>query len=155
MMIEPVSFWEMLLRIALAMVMGLCIGWNREKQNKAAGLRTMTLVSMGAAGMVVAAVEVAAASDQAHDLLRVVSGIIGGIGFLGAGSIIQSRGRVQGLTTAAVIWASAGLGIACGLGLYDLAGVMFAMMVVVLVVLSALKGSVLPEKDSNDMKGGD
>ncbi len=154
-MIEPVSFWEMLLRIAVAMVMGLCIGWNREMHNKAAGLRTMTLVSMGAAGMVVAAVEVAAATDNAHDPLRAVAGIIGGIGFLGAGSIIQSGGKVHGLTTAASIWAAAGLGIACGLGLYDLAGVMFAMMVVVLVVLSALKGDVLPEKDSNDMKGED
>lgn len=152
-MIEPVSFWEILLRLALAMVMGLCIGWNRETQNKAAGLRTMTLVAMGAAGMVVAAVEVAAATDHAHDLLRVVAGIIGGIGFLGAGSIIQSRGHVQGLTTAAAIWAAAGLGIACGLGLYDLAGVMFVMMVVVLVVLSALKGSVLPEKDGEGGEG--
>ena len=147
-MIEPVSFWEMLLRIGLALVMGLCIGWNREVNNKAAGLRTMTLVAMGAAGMVVAAVEVAAASENAHDLLRVVSGVIGGIGFLGAGSIIQSRGQVQGLTTAASIWASAGLGIACGLGLYDLAGALFAMMIIVLVVLSSLKGEVLPEKDS-------
>ncbi len=154
-MIEPVSFWEMLLRIALAMVMGLCIGWNREKQNKAAGLRTMTLVSMGAAGMVVAAVEVAAATQNAHDPLRVVSGVIGGIGFLGAGSIIQSAGKVHGLTTAASIWASAGLGIACGLGLYELAVVMFAMLGVVLVVLSALKGEVLPEKDNNDMQSED
>jgi putative Mg2+ transporter-C (MgtC) family protein len=152
-MIEPVSFWEMLLRIALAMVMGLCIGWNREVHNKAAGLRTMTLVAMGAAGMVVAAVEVAASTDNAHDPLRAVAGIIGGIGFLGAGSIIQSSGRVHGLTTAASIWASAGLGIACGLGLYDLAGVMFAMMIVVLVVLSAMKGEVLPEKQSEGDDG--
>ncbi len=152
-MIEPLSLWEMLLRIALAMVMGLCIGWNREVHNKAAGLRTMTLVAMGAAGMVVAAVEVAASTDNAHDPLRAVAGIIGGIGFLGAGSIIQSRGHVQGLTTAAAIWAAAGLGIACGLGLYDLAGVMFVMMIVVLVVLSAMKGEVLPEKQSEGDDG--
>ncbi|MFI4853788.1 MAG: MgtC/SapB family protein [Phycisphaerales bacterium JB065] len=147
-MIEPLTLGDMLLRIGLAMVMGLCIGWNREVNNKAAGLRTMTLVAMGAAGMVVAAVEVVAATENAYDPLRVISGVIGGIGFLGAGTIIQSAGKVQGLTTAASIWASAGLGIACGLGLYDLAGVMFAMMIIVLVVLSSLKGEVLPEKDS-------
>lgn len=146
-MIEPLSLWEMLARIGVAMVMGLCIGWNREQHNKAAGLRTMTLVAMGAAGMVVAAVEIAAASTELYDPLRVVAGVIGGIGFLGAGSIIQSGGKVQGMTTAASIWASAGLGIACGLGLYDLAAAMFVMMVVVLVVLSAMKGGVLPEKD--------
>ncbi|MFB3431169.1 MAG: MgtC/SapB family protein [Phycisphaerales bacterium] len=136
-MIEPLSLGETLVRIGLAMVMGLCIGWNREKQNKAAGLRTMTMVAMGSAGLMVAAVEVAAATENAHDPLRVVSGVIGGIGFLGAGSIIQS----------------AGLGIACGLGLYDLAGVMFVMMVVVLVVISALKGEVLPEKESEGNGG--
>jgi putative Mg2+ transporter-C (MgtC) family protein len=147
-MIEPLSLWDMLLRIVLAMAMGLCIGWDREKQNKAAGLRTMTMVAMGSAGLMMAAVEVAATSESIFDPLRVMSGIIGGIGFLGAGSIIQSRGRVHGLTTAASIWGAAGLGIACGLGLLQLATVMFAMMMVVLVVLSALKGEVLPEKDT-------
>ena len=149
-MFEPLTLAELLLRAGAAAAMGLCIGWNREKHNKAAGLRTMALVSLGSAGVVLASVEVTAslaAQDIRLDPLRVVSGVIGGIGFLGAGSIIQSRGMIRGMTTAATIWAAAGIGIACGLGLFRLAGVLFALVVIVLVALSWLKGTVLPEGD--------
>jgi len=156
-MIEPLTMEAMLLRAGVAAAMGLVIGYNREKQNKAAGLRTMSLVSLGSAGLMLAAVEVAAAmaTDAVHvDPLRAAAGIIGGIGFLGAGSIIQSRGTVKGMTTAATIWVSAVLGIACGLGLFRLALTLFVMTVTVLVVLGALKGTVLPDNDSGGDAGG-
>lgn len=148
-MIDELGFGELLLRAGVASAMGLSIGWNRELQNKAAGLRTMALVSLGACGMMLAGVEVSAAmhdAGQAVDPLRIGSGVIGGVGFLGAGSIIQSRGRIKGMTTAASIWAAAGLGIACGLGLFRLACVLFALTVVILVALSWLKGGVLPAR---------
>jgi putative Mg2+ transporter-C (MgtC) family protein len=149
---EPLTLTEILLRAGAAAGMGLCIGWNREKENKAAGLRTMALVSLGSAGVILASVEVTAslaADDVRLDPLRVVSGVIGGIGFLGAGSIIQSKGMIRGMTTAATIWAAAGIGIACGLGLFRLAGVLFALVATVLIALSWLKGSVLPEGDQS------
>ena len=156
-MIEPLTMEAMLLRAGVAAAMGLVIGYNREKQNKAAGLRTMSLVSLGSAGLMLASVEVAAAmaTDAVHvDPLRAAAGIIGGIGFLGAGSIIQSRGTVKGMTTAATIWVSAVLGIACGLGLFRLALTLFVMTVTVLVVLGALKGTVLPDNDNGGDAGG-
>lgn len=153
-MFEPLTISDLLLRTGAAVAMGLCIGWDRERRQKAAGLRTMALVSLGAAGMMIAAWEVAALSaeeDVRLDPLRVVSGVVGGIGFLGAGSIIQARGSVQGMTTAATIWAAAGIGLACGLGLFRLALVLFALILVLLVALPGVKGTVLP--DSGD--GGD
>lgn len=149
-MIESLSLIELLLRAGAAAGLGLCIGWNRELHNKAAGLRTMALVSLGACGVVIAAVEVTAAmaaQGVALDPLRVVEGVVGGVGFLGAGSIIQSRGTVRGVTTAATIWAAAGIGIACGLGLFRLALVLFGLVILILVGLLALKGEVLPETD--------
>ncbi len=140
----------MLIRSGLALVMGLCIGWDREKKNKAAGLRTMALVSLGSAGVVLASVEITAlvaVDDVRFDPLRVLSGIVGGIGFLGAGAILQSGGHVRGLTTAASIWVAASLGIACGFGLFTLAFVLLGMTLVVLVGVTVLKGEVLPEGD--------
>lgn len=147
-MFEPLTTVDILLRTGVALAMGLCIGWDRERRHKAAGLRTMALVSLGAAGVMLAAWEVAALSaeeDVRLDPLRVISGVIGGIGFLGAGSIIQARGSVQGMTTAATIWASAGVGLACGLGMFRLAGVLFVLILLVLVALPGVKDAVLPE----------
>lgn len=147
-MFEPLTTWDILLRTGVALAMGLCIGWDRERRHKAAGLRTMALVSLGAAGVMLAAWEVAALSaeeDVRLDPLRVISGVIGGIGFLGAGSIIQARGSVQGMTTAATIWASAGVGLACGLGMFRLAAVLFVLILLVLVALPGVKDAVLPE----------
>lgn len=148
---EPLTIWELLLRAGLATLGGVAIGWDRERRDKAAGIRTMALVALGSAGVVLCAVELNASlptqAQLAYDPLRVVSGVIGGIGFLGAGAILHARGRIQGMTTAATIWAAAGLGIACGLGLYRLAGVLLGLTLATLIALGALKGTVLPEHD--------
>lgn len=152
-MIEPLTIWEMLLRAGLAALLGLAIGWDREKKEKAAGLRTMALVSLGAAGVMLCAHEIAtqfAAQEVSLDPLRVISGVVGGIGFLGAGAIIQSRGEIRGLTTAASIWAAAGIGIACGAGLFRLAFILCGVVLSILVVVTALKGRVLPERQEPD-----
>jgi putative Mg2+ transporter-C (MgtC) family protein len=149
--LEPLTIWELLLRAGLAVLGGTAIGWDRERRDKAAGIRTIALVALGSAGVVLCAVELNASlpaqAQLAYDPLRVVSGVIGGIGFLGAGAILHARGRIHGMTTAATIWAAAGFGIACGLGLYRLAGVLLGMTLVTLIVLKALKGSMLPEHD--------
>lgn len=142
------TIWDLLLRASLAVVLGLAIGWDREKKEKAAGLRTMALVSLGSAGMMLAAYEImgqVGGEDVRLDPLRVAAGVIGGIGFLGAGAILHSRHHVHGLTTAASIWAAAVIGIACGAGLYRLALVLAGLVLVVLVVITALKGTVLPD----------
>lgn len=157
---DPMTLGEMLLRAALAMALGGLIGWDRERKDKAAGLRTMMLVSLGAAGVMMAAMELAAnlSDDQVRlDPIRVISGVIGGVGFLGAGSIIHRGAGIHGLTTAASIWASAGVGIAAGAGLYRLAVVLAGFIFITLVVVTAAKGTVLPEKrpENADGKGGE
>ncbi len=147
--VEALSLWEMVLRVALAALLGGAIGWDRERHEKAAGIRTMILVSIGACGVMLAGMELAAqlgADDVHFDPLRVISGVIGGVGFLGAGAIIQSGGAIRGMTTAATIWTSAGIGVATGAGLYRLAIILTAFVLITLIVVTMLKGTVLPEK---------
>lgn len=122
----PDTLTEFLVRPLLAVVCGGILGWEREASDKPAGLRTMMMVALGAAGFTAAVFWlyqgiVASAGESRLDPLRIVEGIVGGIGFLGAGSIIQSRGSVQGITTAATIWVVGAIGTVCGVGLYILA----------------------------------
>jgi putative Mg2+ transporter-C (MgtC) family protein len=121
------------LRLGAALVAGALIGIDREFRNKPAGLRTQALVSLGAAIVVLAAI--GASQGNADAMSRAVQGIITGIGFLGAGVIMQHEAerRIEGLTTAASIWIAAALGIACGAGLVELALVALGAILVVLV----------------------
>jgi len=103
--------------LVLAVFLGAIVGWERFVDHKPAGLRTHTLVAMGAAGVMIAARGMMGEDPAAHrELSRVVQGVITGIGFLGAGSILQSGGHVRGLTTAASIWVVAAIGVAAGGG---------------------------------------
>lgn len=140
----------MVLRGGVASLLGFVIGWDRERAAKAAGLRTMMLVSLGAASFMMLTLQlgqqVIGEGNHEVDPFRVIGGVVGGIGFLGAGCIIQSRGNVQGMTTAATVWVAAGLGLACGLGQFVLAGVVTGFALVALVLVTGLKGRVLPDK---------
>ena len=121
------------IRLGAALVAGAVIGVDRELRRKPAGLRTHALVSLGAAIVLIATV---GASHGAPDAMsRAIQGIITGIGFLGAGVIMQHEAerRVEGLTTAASVWVAAGLGIACGAGFVELAMVAVVATLVVLV----------------------
>ena len=121
---------EMTLRILLAAVLGGVIGYQRDKADKPAGIRTLVLIAFGSALFTVVSVE-----GFDADPARIAAGIVTGIGFLGAGSIIR-RGEaiVEGLTTAATIWAAAGVGIAAGTGLYLISVIATAIIFVVLVL---------------------
>ncbi|HEV6965592.1 MgtC/SapB family protein, partial [Roseateles sp.] len=102
-------------RLLLAALLGGLLGYERERQGKAAGLRTHMLVAMGAALFVLVPQLDGMVSA---DLSRVIQGIVTGLGFLGAGAIVKhkSEEHVEGLTTAAGIWMTAAIGVACGLG---------------------------------------
>lgn len=131
---------ELILRLSLAAVMGAILGWEREAQKKPAGLRTHLLVSLGSAAFMIAGFElhhelVGRGQAGGADLLKVLAGIAGGVGFLGAGSIIQNRSNVSGLTTAATTWVSAAIGISCGLGYYRLTAITLVLSLVALVLL--------------------
>jgi putative Mg2+ transporter-C (MgtC) family protein len=116
-----VPYGDVFLRLAAAVVAGSLIGLDRERRRKPAGLRTVALVSLGSAAFVLAAIDGGGTLDPVS---RVIQGVVTGVGFLGAGSIIRGRGgeaSVRGLTTAASIWLAAGIGIACGTGNWPLA----------------------------------
>jgi len=123
---------EMVLRILLAIVLGSIIGYQRGKAEKPAGLRDIMLICTGAALFTVVSINGFGIDDQA----RVAAGIVTGIGFLGAGAIIRrgEGGVVKGLTTAATIWITAGIGMAAGAGMYIVAPVATFLVLVVLLL---------------------
>lgn len=107
----------MLARIAIAAVGGLVIGFERRKAGKSAGMRTLMMVSIGAALFTLISIF----GFEGHDPSRVASGIVAGIGFLGAGAILREGHTVRGLTTASSVWVAAAVGAAAGTGLYVVA----------------------------------
>jgi putative Mg2+ transporter-C (MgtC) family protein len=145
-----VSDLELILRLVLAVVLGGVIGYNRSRHNKPAGLRTMALISLGSAAFTLIGIEAVIQLSELQngaksltsgvsssinlDSSRIIAGIVGGVGFLGAGSIIQSRGRVQGMTSAASIWVTATIGVSVGLGLYLLATTITFIAFLVLIL---------------------
>jgi putative Mg2+ transporter-C (MgtC) family protein len=148
------DFLEMVLRLGVSLVLGGALGWERELQQKPAGLRTHILVSLGAAGLAILALEMADQLDGV-DPSRIIQGIIGGIGFLGAGTIIQSRGDVRGMTTAAGIWATAAIGIACGLGEFGLAVTLSVLAFIVLSAALAVEKRMVRGLSKEGGAGGD
>jgi len=121
---------EMVLRLLLAAGLGAAIGYQRERAGKPAGLRTHILICLGAALFTVASIY---GFGTTSDTARVAAGVVAGIGFIGAGAIIRGgEGIIAGLTTAATIWAVAGVGLAAGAGLYIVSTVSTALILIVL-----------------------
>lgn len=111
---------EMFARLLVAMLLGMLLGTERTIARKTAGLRTYGLVAMGSALPIVIFELLGSALPATSDPMRIVTGILTGIGFIGAGVIFTNNAqrRVTGLTTAAGLWVAAGIGIAAGFGLY-------------------------------------
>jgi putative Mg2+ transporter-C (MgtC) family protein len=125
---------DLLSRLLLALLCGVCIGVNRDLHHKSAGFRTFGLVAVGSAVITIAALRLSGGDPGA--VSRVAQGIVTGIGFVGAGLIVRHPGaqQVSGLTTAAAVWATAGLGVASGLGFYILALAGLTTVLLVLIV---------------------
>ncbi|MEB3218599.1 MAG: MgtC/SapB family protein [Nostocales cyanobacterium 94392] len=115
----PIEWQELSFRLAIALIIGIMIGLERETKKKAAGLRTNMLVSFASALLVLIPIQIGAAQQNLDVLGRVISGVISGVGFIGGGTILRQT-EVKGLTSAATIWMSAALGIAVGCGLWAL-----------------------------------
>ena len=136
---------QIALRLGAAIAFSCLIGLDRELKNKPLGLRTNMLVALGAASFCVIVIELLHMPDPGSnaskiDAGRVLEGIIGGIGFLGAGAIIQERNRVIGATTGAGIWAVGAIGVASGFGYYLHAAAITLLALFVLTVLGLLEG---------------
>ena len=112
--------WVILIRVFLSVILGGIIGFERSKKGRPAGLRTHILVAMGSCLIMVASLYIYELykGKAPLDPARIAAGVVTGIGFLGAGTIIRSPQEIKGLTTAASIWVSAGIGLAIGCGLY-------------------------------------
>jgi putative Mg2+ transporter-C (MgtC) family protein len=136
-------------RLLAAVVLGGIVGAERESRNKAAGLRTHMLVALGAATFTVSAVDLAGESGN-YDPTRILQGVATGIGFLGAGSILQRKGQVQGLTTAAGIWVVGGIGAACGLGAYGIAIAVSVITAIIMALLGPIEAKIGNNDSSDD-----
>lgn len=112
--------FKVFLELLFSIILGGAIGLERQVMGKAAGLRTHILISLGSCIFTILSTFVSL-NNKIADPTRIPAMILSGIGFIGAGAIIQARGHIQGLTTAASIWATASVGVACGFGYLSIA----------------------------------
>ncbi|WP_136246690.1 MgtC/SapB family protein [Halomonas borealis] len=138
------TLFDMFARLGVAAGLALVLGLERELRGKPAGLRSHMLVALGAAAFLIVGLEILFATAEGDpsarvDPTRIVEGVIGGIGFLGAGSIIRSGTSVQGITTGASIWLAGAIGIAAGIGNVPLAAMVTGMAFVIMVVLGGIE----------------
>jgi putative Mg2+ transporter-C (MgtC) family protein len=135
-----ISHFELVLRLILAALLGSVIGFERERLNWAAGLRTHMLVCVGASLIMLVSIfgfaDILGQKDVSLDPSRVAAQVVSGIGFLGAGSILLRGEVVRGLTTAASLWSVAGVGLATGGGMYIAA---VSATVIILIILAGIK----------------
>jgi putative Mg2+ transporter-C (MgtC) family protein len=140
-----------LVALAAAYLLALPIGWNREKEERSAGLRTFPLVAVASCGFVQAAE--ALAVDEPEAMARIVEGIITGMGFIGGGAILRLKDSVKGTATAASLWVTGAVGVAVGLGSFDVAIVLSLVTIGTLWFLSPLKESIEEQKDDEPPSG--
>ena len=139
--------------MAAAYLLALPVGWNREKEERSAGLRTFPLVAVAACGFVQAAESLA--SEDPEAMARIVEGIITGMGFIGGGAILRLKDSVKGTATAASLWATGAMGTAVGLGSYDVAIVLSLITLLTLWILSPLKTELIQEPDGKETREGE
>jgi len=135
-----------------AYVLAIPLGWNREKEERSAGLRTFPLVAIAACGFIQAGEMVAAGSAEA--LARINEGVIVGMGFIGGGAILRLKDSVQGTATAASIWVTGAIGVGCGLGAFDIALVLAVAAFLTLRVMQPLKKAAGIDDDDDSTPDG-
>ena len=141
---------RVIIRLVAAMVLGGIVGVQRESTRKPAGLRTHVLVSMGTAAFIIACSARGMSSDG---LSRVIQGIVTGIGFIGAGTILKlsQEHEIKGLTTAASVWMTAAIGVIVGLGSLGIA-LMITVLALVILSLARLEHSIEGKRSEEDKK---
>ena len=141
--------WEIFaLRVTLATIAGLIIGLERELQGKEAGLKTNALVSLGASIFILMALEFE--GDEYVDITRVLGQIVVGIGFIGAGTILEKGRKVKGLTTAATIWCSAGTGCLAGFGMFTELAIVSAIILIINLIFGYIEHKVKKKNEEEE-----
>jgi putative Mg2+ transporter-C (MgtC) family protein len=134
---DPFNLLPHLAALGIAYVLAFPIGWDREQEERSAGLRTFPLVAVASCGFVQAAETVTAGNPEAT--ARVVEGLITGMGFIGGGAILRLKDSVRGTATAASLWVTGAIGTAVGLGVHDVAIMLSVVTIVTLKALTPLK----------------
>ena len=147
---NPFHIVPHIVAMAAAYLLALPVGWNREKEERSAGLRTFPLVAVAACGFVQAAESLTVGEPEA--MARIIEGIITGMGFIGGGAILRLKDSVKGTATAASLWATGAMGTAVGLGSYDVAIVLSLITLLTLWVLSPLKTELVQEPDGRETR---
>ena len=139
--------------LLVAYALALPIGWNRETEERSAGLRTFPLVAVASCGFVQGAEHLMAAHPEG--MARILEGIIAGMGFIGGGAILRLENSVKGTATAASLWATGAIGVSVGLGSYDVAIVIALITIVTLWPLTVFKRKVIdnPKPQGRRAKG--
>lgn len=148
---------DMILRLILAVFLGMLVGAERFLVHKEAGIKTHALVSMGSALFIIISEMMMQkyAGVGIFDPMRVASQVVVGIGFLGAGTIILSGSRLKGLTTASGLWVTAGVGMAAGFGLYGIAITSTVLILLILVFVNILERPLLKISENNNHDSSD
>jgi putative Mg2+ transporter-C (MgtC) family protein len=144
---------DIIIRLVVAVGLGMVIGAERLLAHKEAGMKTHALVSLGSAVFVVISELMAEKYNVAgFDPSRIASQIIVGIGFLGAGSIIFKGSRLMGLTTAGGLWVTAGIGMAAGFGFHSLAVIITTLVLLILIAMNILEKPIRKISDESDLQ---
>ena len=130
----------MLLKLALAFVLALPAGWDRERNTALMGLRTFPIVAMASCGYVLMAAHFAAGNEDAQ--ARIIQGLITGMGFIGGGAILKGENHVRGTATAASLWATGAIGASVALGRIEIAGALALVVFLVLRFITPVKERV-------------
>jgi len=138
--VEQFNLLPHLAAIAIAYLLALPIGWNREKEERSAGIRTFPLVAVASCGFIQAAEGITQNSPEA--MARIIEGLIAGMGFIGGGAILHLKNSVKGTATAASLWVTGAVGVSVGLGRLDVAIMLTIIAFVTLYLLAPLKRSV-------------
>ncbi|MEI7640423.1 MAG: MgtC/SapB family protein [bacterium] len=134
----PSNYLEITLKVLVIIVLGGLVGLDREIKHKPAGIKTHILVGLGSTIMMLVSLQLYYdfIGKAQVDPGRIAAQVVTGIGFLGAGTILQSKGSVIGLTTAASLWSVAGIGLAVGAGMYYLAVLASVLMIIIFAVVN-------------------
>jgi putative Mg2+ transporter-C (MgtC) family protein len=139
--------WQIICRLVIALFLGGAIGFDREVKNRPAGLRTHMLVALAAAIFSITTLEIIANLEKTGhtaDPIRAIEAVTAGVAFLAAGTIIQSRAQISGLTTGASMWLAGAIGVACGFGFFSIAILATGLALIVLVWLQSLSEKINP-----------
>ena len=150
---NPFDIVPHLTALLVAYALAIPIGWNREREERSAGLRTFPLVAVASCGFIQAAEHLVAGNPEA--LARIVEGLITGMGFIGGGAILRRKDSVKGTATAASLWATGAIGVSVGLGSYDVAIVIALITIATLWPLAVFKRKMIANSKPTRVRKND